>query len=72
VAHEKAAQQRLAHKHGAELQSGYYVGSWRQGSDVHYDPSEVVTSRAEAMKRARARNQQTIYDFKNRVAIPVE
>ena len=71
VAHEKAAQERLARRHPAELRSGYYVGSWRQGDKVHYDPTEVVGDLATAMERAKARGQLAIYDFKNQRDIKV-
>lgn len=72
VAHEKAAQERLARRHGSEIKSGYYVGSWRTGDKVHYDPSEIVSDLATATKRARERHQLAIYDFANQREIKVK
>lgn len=71
VAHEKAAQQRLARRHGAELRSGYYVGSWRSGGKVHYDPSEVIADFDTAMTKAKERKQKAIWDFANQREIAV-
>ena len=71
LAHEKSAQRRLARRFPGELQSGFFVGSWRQGKDVHYDPSEVVLDRDEALRRGKERHQKTIWDFANKTEIEV-
>lgn len=70
VAHEKAAQARLARRFPPD--NGYYVGSWREsGGKVDYDPARIFTSREDAMESGRVNKQKAIYDFKNKREIPV-
>lgn len=70
LAHEKAAQERLARRFPPD--SGYYVGSWRErGGKVDYDPSRVIASLDDAMAVARKNKQKAIYDFKNKREIAV-
>lgn len=68
VAHEKAAQQRLARRHP---ETGY-VGSWRNGTKVHYDPAAVVNDLDEAIRIGKANNQKAVWDFKNQREIAIE
>ncbi len=70
VAHEKAAQQRLARRFPPD--DGYYVGSWRErGGKVDYDPSRIYDSLDDAMESGRVNKQKAIWDFKNKREIQV-
>lgn len=72
LAHEKAAQQRLDRRHGAELRTGGYVGSWRENGKIHYDPVQIVEDRDDAISMAKKRNQKAIWDLKNKREISIE
>jgi hypothetical protein len=71
LAHEKAAQERLSRRAPELRTSGYYVGTWRSGGGIDYDPSEIEPNLDTAMNKARARKQKAIWDFKNSREITV-
>lgn len=67
LAHEKAAQQRLHRRHP----DAGYVGSWREGHRIHYDPSAVVEDKSEAVRLAREKHQKAIWDFKKKKELQI-
>lgn len=57
-------------KNKADLATGKnYLGTWLNGGKIYLDVSENITSREEAVRLGKERNQKTIWDVVNQVEI---
>jgi hypothetical protein len=72
LAPHKRAQHSLLRRFPELKEEGFYVGTWRDDKGrTHYDPAEVVKDRDEALRKAKERKQEAVWDFGNKSEVKV-